>query len=282
MDYRPDVFLINDLNSANDRNLVAEEIYVINKEKGTIVNNRRMRGTFISILELHSFPFDMHTLKVQFYFHPCYDLIGPVPGVQTAWWGAHGNNEFNIADQIVDRFSHKESPGSGILFETYDFEVNVIRKYSSYLVNVGALMEGLFALGLSVLMLENDELNDRVNLTLVVVLAHSAFKMMVASMMPALGYMTILDKRIMTGFWLNCGAGLFSLATVYLELEKETAKLDQLDFCEDLHSYLGCHPCGVVVSLRRFQEAVLSAGEGELRMVARHTPQKCSHAYPLH
>jgi len=41
----------------------------------------------------------------------------------------------------VDRFSHKESPGSGILFDTYDFEVNVIRKYSSDLVNVGALME---------------------------------------------------------------------------------------------------------------------------------------------
>jgi len=223
MDYRPDVFLINDLNSANDRNLVAEEIYVINKEKGTIVNNRRMRGTFISILELHSFPFDMHTLKVQFYFHPCYDLIGPVPGVQTAWWGAHGNNEFIIADKIVDSFSHKESPGSGILFETYDSEVNVIRKYSSCLVNVGTLMEGL-----SVLMLENDELNDRVNLTLVVVLAHFAFKTMVASMMPALGYMRILDKRIMTGFWLNCGAGLFSMATVYLELEKETANLINL------------------------------------------------------
>jgi len=116
----------------------------------------------------------------------------------------------------VDRFSHKESPGSGILFETYDFEVNVIRKYSSYLVNVGALMEGLFALGLSVLMLENDELNDRVNLTLVVVLAYSVFNMMVASMVSALGYMKILDKWIMTGFWLNCGAGLFSRATVYL------------------------------------------------------------------
>jgi len=68
MDYRPDVFLINDLNSANDRNLVADEIYVINNENGTIVNNRRMRGTFISILELHSFPFDMHTLKVQLVF----------------------------------------------------------------------------------------------------------------------------------------------------------------------------------------------------------------------
>jgi len=229
-DYRPDVFLINDVTSENDRNLVAEEVYVINRTKGTVVNNRRMRGTFTSIFELHSFPFDMHALKVQFYFHPCYNLIGPVPGIQTSWWGRHGNNEFDIADTIEDRIHHEESTGSGIVFEKYEIEVKVIRKYSSYLVNIGALVEGLFVLGLSVLMLETGELSDRINLTLVVVLAYSAFKMMVASMVPALGYMTILDMWIMMGFWLNCGAGLLSMATIYFEIDEEQANFMNLMF----------------------------------------------------
>lgn len=222
-DIKPDVYLINDLSSENDRNLVSEEIYLANKEKGTVVNNRRMRGTFTSIFDLHSFPFDMHALKVQFYFHPCYDLIGPVPGIQTSWWGRHGNNEFDVADTIVDKFGHEKSEGSGICFETYEFEIRVIRKYMSYLVNIGMVVEGLFALGLSVLMLDADSLNDRLNLTLVVTLTYSAFKMMVASMVPALGYMTILDIWIMTGFLFGLGAGLLSMGTVFFHIDEDTA-----------------------------------------------------------
>jgi len=234
--YRPDVFIVNDVTSDNDKNLVAEEIYVTNSERGTVVNTRRMRGTFTTNFMYHSFPFDMHTLKVQFYFHPCYDLKGPIESIKTNWWGDHVNNEFDMDGVVHEEFEHKVSPDSGITFETYAFEVKVIRKYSSYLVNIGALVEGMFALGLAVLMLETDELNDRINLTLVIVLAYSAFKMMVAGMVPALGYMTILDRWIMWGFWLNCGAGLLSMATVYLELDDKMA--NQMNWFYGLSSLL--------------------------------------------
>mmetsp|Transcript_148476 Transcript_148476/g.458798 ORF Transcript_148476/g.458798 Transcript_148476/m.458798 type:complete len:290 (+) Transcript_148476:253-1122(+) len=224
-DLRPDVFMINDVASENDRNLVSEEIYAINPETGTVVNNRRMRGTFRHCVALHSFPFDMHSFVVQFYFHPCYDIVGPVDGISTSWWGRQGNSEFDIGDKIVDRFSHTTSDGSGITFESYEFEIRVARKYTSYLWNIGIVVECLFLLGLSVLMLDTASLGDRIDLTMVLVLAYSAFKIMVASMVPALGYMTLLDTWVMAGFCFGAGAGIASMASHFFELSEDEAIL---------------------------------------------------------
>merc|ERR1712217_396839 len=157
---------MNDLTAENDRSLVAEEIYVANMEKGTVVNNRRMRGTFSFDFDLHAFPFDRHAFAVRFYFHPCYNLCGRVPKIESAWWGRQANNEFDIAEEVVDRFQHETSEGSGITFEIYEFEIKVARKYFSYLVNIGLVVEGLFFMGLTVLMMDPHNLNDRINMTL--------------------------------------------------------------------------------------------------------------------
>lgn len=214
-DSRPDVFIINDLASDNDKNLVAEEIYVVDTKKGRIVNNRRMRGTFSHVFDLHSFPFDIHALIVKFYFHSCYHLVGPVEDIHTAWWGRQGNSEFHVGDKVVDRFYHLTSEGSGITFECYEFEVRVARMSMSHIVNIGFVVEGLYFLGLSVHLLENDEINDRINLTMITVLTYSAFKMMVASMVPALGYLTLMDIWIMTGFCLGLLSGFMSMGVAY-------------------------------------------------------------------
>lgn len=228
-DRRPDVFIINDLASDNDKNLVAEEIYVVDTEKGRVVNNRRMRGTFSHVFDLHSFPFDIHRLIVKFYFHPCYDLKGPVEDIQTAWWGRQGNSEFYIGDKVVDRFAHDTSEGSGITFECYEFEVRIARMYTSYIVNIGFVVEGLYFLGLSVHLLENHEINDRINLTMITVLTYSAFKMMVASMVPALGYLTLMDIWIMAGFCLGLLSGFTSMGIAYLETDDDIAtKVNQV------------------------------------------------------
>lgn len=223
-DLRPDVFLVNDMAGQNDKDLVAEEIYVVDAAKGTVVNNRRMRGTFYQPFDLHAFPFDVHTLTVKMYFHSAYQLSGPVPGIKTEWWGRVANNEFLVGDALQDRQYDIKSKGSGLTFEGYEFSVVVARQYFSYLTNILIVVEGLFFLGLSVHLLDHTELNDRINLTLIIVLTYSAFKMMVASMVPAIGYMTLLDRIVMTGFCMGMVGGILTLVMNWLEFDAEQAR----------------------------------------------------------
>jgi len=224
-DLRPDVFIINDVAGETDANVVQEEIYVSDIKKGTVVNNRRMRGTFYSIFDVRRFPFDVHVVQVKMYFHSCYVLSGPVPNIKTGWFSPPGSNEFYLSDTINDHQYDITSKASGMSFEGYHFEVTVARQFFSYLMNVVSVVECLFVLSLTVNMLPADELNDRMNMTLIIVLTYSAFKMVVANSVPAVGYMTLLDMLVMGGFLLGACGGIVTLFLNTFALDSETSDL---------------------------------------------------------
>merc|ERR1711920_742787 len=94
--------------------------------------------------------------------------------------------------------------------------------------NIVSVVECLFVLSLAVNMLPTNELSDRMDMTLVVVLTYSAFKMVVASNVPAVGYMTLMDILVMGGFLLGASSGIATLVVNQLDIDVDAG--DTVDF----------------------------------------------------
>lgn len=64
-------------------------------------------------------------------------------------------------------------------------------------------------------MVPAENFDSRINLVLVAFLTYAAFKMSIASMLPKVGYLSLLDKYIMAAFLITFASGVESIALYY-------------------------------------------------------------------
>jgi hypothetical protein len=223
MGIRPDVFLINDVESEG---ICAEEYYIANKQRGRIVNNRRMRGVFSLSQDISLFPFDCHHFVIRMYFHECYIIQGRVPGIETGWWGRIKNNEWEIADKIDERCYNEVSPASDLTVRIYEIGMVGTRKHRYFLNNFGPVVNGLLTITIAVHLIDAEEFESRLNLTLVAFLTYAAFRISLSSMLPKVGYMSLMDKYILTAFMATYASGLVSIVLFYsMTIPREELRL---------------------------------------------------------
>jgi hypothetical protein len=181
----------------------------------------RYNGTFTEIYELEDFPFDQQGLTIQFNLN-C-RVGGPLPVDLSVSAQCKVTlscidtcppaREWAVADRVHFRTHNLGAEyKSDRVFPALNITARVSRRPLYHVLNLAVPM-GLFSLLSLFQGLTEDEeasINHRAQLTLMMVLTASAYKMAIANKMPPVSYLTWLDKYTLGNFFLIIAMALQS------------------------------------------------------------------------
>jgi hypothetical protein len=168
---------------------------------------QRVDGTFNEIMNLANFPFDTQQLNVELMVKCAAE--GPMPAAlsvgrdvlaatehfsQPNLWDLHGDVGLSL---------HEVGPknAQGVRMKTYPaLQISVLlsRRPAYYVINIAMPMAIFSLMGALVFMVPRDDVASRLQVSLTLVVTAATYKFAISSMMPAIAYLTLLDKYIIS------------------------------------------------------------------------------------
>lgn len=194
-----------------------------------------INATFAERFELHNFPWDVQRLHFRFMFYNCPHTIFlegeefPIPNRVKFYGGPCliykesfvQCDAWSLSDKLVllQGRTPADRNGWGIQHVILGGYMTVKRYPAFYLWNVVMPTNMLVILAFSSYLME--ELSDRLNITLTLLLTLVAFKLGINSYLPTTSYLTLLDKYSITSF-VYLGV-VFASNTVIFTVHDESA-----------------------------------------------------------
>jgi hypothetical protein len=220
---RPNPTLMNSV----DVERAEEVVRVINVTRGLISWNIRFQGKFSVPMDVHEFPFDAQMLSVGLCFKETF-TVKPHPTDLTMWYGRYTNVEFQPLEfdttrdekvPLVDMdISTIHYGTSGRVRPHVQGKIVVVRAAGHYRWNVITFVVCLLVLNLFVILMSPDDLGGRMGNNLALLLTFAAFKITLAGDVPKVGYLTQLDKYLLTSFILTSCLGFESMSVYFLSI----------------------------------------------------------------
>ncbi|XP_028408118.1 uncharacterized protein LOC114530711 [Dendronephthya gigantea] len=167
-------------------------------------------GIFKEILELSDFPFDYQSLSVQIEsdwpdnimsFEKNNEIKDSV--ILQTFAGCH---EWSLCPHVVaGRVDPKKNnSGSHRTYPNYEITCHVKRKPNFYMWNVALIMGLIMSLTFCSFSVDVDSPEDRLSVTLTLLLTSVAFKFVVSQSLPNVSYLTCLDQYVISCMIIQC------------------------------------------------------------------------------
>lgn len=170
-----------------------------------VVYRLKVIGTFTNRFLLHSFPFDSIPLSI--------DVISLLPRnagctmvpnsnpryssvANTAAFNMDGEYRLDAPLAVVERYSDPKDSSTGTVYKLVHFQAWLHRRPHFYLYNVYSPNCLLVCIGLASLCLPSENVSDRVQIVLTLLLSAIAYKIYVGDHLPRLSYITELDAYV--------------------------------------------------------------------------------------
>jgi len=174
----------------------------------------QVSGVFEETMELDNFPFDSQELNVHLRVNNANEDEFPVKlvfqqdasKIQTSLFLLHNTWHLlsGLAFQVTD--SDSNLSGRGFTYPNIIIKAKVQRRPLYYVMNVCVPMFSFVCMAFTSFFVPSEDAGDRLALSLTLVLTAAAYKFVVAGMVPALGYLTMLD-----GFVMWCSFFIFAI-----------------------------------------------------------------------
>jgi len=238
---------------------LAEQVMrVKDKSRGLVTWNIRYQGTFAMGLDVHNFPFDLHTLQIPFIFKPGYHLVHHEFD-PTKCYGQLVNNSWDFL--VVNGESKHNAPWLSATYSKFKsnaseqpkvtFNILVARKPFYYITNIVVVVVFLEILTGSVFLFGKEE--GSVSTTLGALLALMAFKYSVAAELPKVGYLTVMDTYMLIGFVILSLTGVEAMVRVFVGWSSDETSTCRYDCLE------GCKMAGIYAATILIQHIYLAA-----------------------
>jgi len=184
----------------------------ISSTHGIVSMNVRLHACFRERFELKRFPFDWQWLVAR--FSSCWTTVR-----FSCDWPSEWPQELKPSADYLDlrgfileewkcfggvcmqsRPTMPEASASGCIYPQLNVRLMIKRQYGYYLWNIALIDLMLVLTSLTVLLVPAKDFADRMALSLTLLLTAVAFKQVVSSYLPAISYLTTLDKYILCGF----------------------------------------------------------------------------------
>lgn len=177
----------------------------------------RVRGTFNEKMELENFPFDEQALHLMLTVNRPSAIIKIVPNSEYPSLFQHDSFHLGSVFRVIHgehvftmvSLSNPLESSAGLVYPRITFSILLERKAGFYITNVAlpmTIVTFLSALSFAVNFDDTKmETPDRLSVTLTLLLTGVAYKFVVASSLPQISYMTLLDKYVCICFLYICG-----------------------------------------------------------------------------
>ncbi|XP_071488348.1 cys-loop ligand-gated ion channel-like [Diadema antillarum] len=163
----------------------------------------RMKGTFKSVMRLTDFPFDYQNLTIKLMSDWPKKVIEfskdmtQKDSVRTDTFT--GGQEWELMKHVDAAPVEEEKMSSGAVntYPLYNITVNVKRKPSYYMWNVALIMFLITPLAFTSFAVDREAPEDRLSVTLTLLLTAVAFKFVVSQSLPNTSYQTLLDYYVL-------------------------------------------------------------------------------------
>ncbi|XP_072180077.1 cys-loop ligand-gated ion channel-like [Diadema setosum] len=163
----------------------------------------RMRGTFKSDMKLNDFPFDYQNLTIKLMSDWPKKVIEfskdmtQKDSVRTDT--VKGDQEWELMKHVDAAPVEEKKMSSGAVntYPLYNITVNVKRKPSYYMWNVALIMFLITPLAFTSFAVDREAPEDRLSVTLTLLLTAVAFKFFVSQSLPNKSYQTLLDYYVL-------------------------------------------------------------------------------------
>lgn len=187
--------------NATESEEVDSGIRVMDNE-GSVKWHCRYRVTIAQRFDLRNFPYDAHALQLHIRMPRLDDneKVRAVVANPERTSGPDCMNEFFLEEWDVKRPSHvceriKDKPH-------FTIELLVSRKSRYYEFNIILIMACLTSMALVAFVMEPDDVADRSAHIITLLLTAVAFKFVIADVLPKTGYLTFVDKYVLSCFGL--------------------------------------------------------------------------------
>jgi hypothetical protein len=198
----------NQFHLANATEQDVREVKVIT-DGSDLVLIKRVFGTFYTPMDLHHFPVDAQDLRIDVECQCSANGPFPVRFELNESRGVAGIIEKNftpinlwVLHPIASLVLTESTVDAGATTKTYPAftcSVRVCRRWSYYFVNIALPMESLTLLSICLpICIPQANSGDRLSVTLGIVITAAAYKFAVASMIPAVSYLTLIDKYVLS------------------------------------------------------------------------------------
>ena len=181
-------------------------LYDVNMEKRYITRRNVIFGTFKCLYDLTNFPFDVQQLRIDVQLGrervSCEELR--LPAYRIAHWRGAPNVLMHQIDSEYDYRPMRYVVWTSQILETptvhsrYSFVIPAQRKSYFYLSNWVAIVMMVQIMAYGVFRFPASELDSRIGTTATLFLVLVQFKLQITDKAPALSYMTLFDKYLIT------------------------------------------------------------------------------------
>jgi len=180
-------------------------IPTIYSEHGIITNFQRYKGILSTPMDLHQYPFDIQKIliKINSFTWADSDLVIKSFTDNDAIKSMSKDISMNEWDLLGNADIYENSyfgPSDKRYYSQLVVELTVKRKTGFYLQKIVSLVLIIGLMIWGIFLLPSDDLNDRYQITLTLLLACIAFNFVIVESLPKISYLTSLDKFFLVNY----------------------------------------------------------------------------------
>jgi len=246
--------------------------------------SQTVRGTFLEVFELESFPFDCQHFKIKMIFTESDEVFQLHPAAHQANCAMMTQDpkllpEYNFIDPVLEsgrtsvRKLQDDFSYADLHHPTLLLCLRARRTWGSH-VNKSVTTLALVSLAvIPAFMIPSEDLSDRLAHVTTLFLTAVAYQLVVSSSLPNLEYMTLMDKYILTlNVYMLMAMGIIIAVVLKIKFEHEPESwqaqflthLDQYAGLEALATWLGMHAMLALGAMRarmgRENDKLMSVG----------------------
>ncbi|PIK52444.1 putative gamma-aminobutyric acid receptor subunit gamma-2 isoform X2 [Apostichopus japonicus] len=170
----------------------------------------RMKATFKTAMQLHSFPYDHQKLTIKLMSDWPLDVVEFVKDMSIkdsiridTFTGHH---EWTLHKHVLAHAVEEDraKTGSHRQYPIYHISTHVQRQSMYYLWNIALVIFLILGLSFTSFSVEASAPADRLSVTVTLLLTAVAFKFVVSSNLPTISYLTLLDKYVLWSLVFQC------------------------------------------------------------------------------
>ncbi|MDU8944278.1 ligand-gated ion channel [Ovoidimarina sediminis] len=228
--WTPDIYVYNSSNARSRLEQAREQVVV--REDGLISYRQRLTGRFSSYHNLEEFPFDSQNFRIVF---------GPINSDASELFFRIDESESWLADRLnlegwtVDGISIQSNSNlrevDGRNVSTVTLTISATRNAMYYVLRIMVPLSFVVAMSWFIFWVPPTRFEFQIGLGATSMLTMIAFMLSISGSLPALGYLTVLDKILIWSIslvFLSMTEALISGLLVLTNREKTALKLDRL------------------------------------------------------